>query len=387
MKTYRGSIEMVTPKGERRRIARFPKDTVCVGGSLSPDGKYLAYATQRQPIAEEESRKWPILVFIMRSDGTGKRQVATTAYRGESLTGVYRVSWSPDGTRVAIPVREKGKNRIALVSVRTREKTYLPVPIWADVTCPDWSPDGKSIAYSCEDRRWKPESGEGTDWTSFQRYFVGEESGAEEAREYRKLVRPASTWMTDLGSGKSRCLAKSPGADVVYLLPRWSPGGTRIAYAREQWIHEAGDMHYWWLGLRVVERDGGKDREIKDTSDREEAGQGPVTAAGGEMAWMPDGARIVFMGCPRGTEGRATGLAMVRVDGTEGWPLTPGMGDWPKISLQDDDGHRSEDSLLVESFALAPDGSYAVASGALWSGAPAGLWRVPVTADTAQKRK
>jgi WD40 repeat protein len=389
LKHFQGSIEVVTPKGSARRLARFARDIVCIGGSLSPDGKYLAFAVHEEKINGTQRREPPILVFIMQSDGKGKRLVAKTSYRGESPAWVYRVSWSPDSARVAIPVREGGRNRIALVSARTGEKTYLPVPDWAEVTCPDWSPDGRSIAYSCEDRRWKPKSGEGTDWASF-RWFVWRSSGETEAgaaaeeREYRKLVRPASIWVTDLASGKSRSVTKTPKADVVQLLPAWSPGGTQLAYLQTEWEHEAGDMHYWGHGLRSVRADGSQDHAVKDGSDKSYSG--PIGVAEGKMEWLPDGRRIVLVGFQQNAEGRAVGLAMVRADGTQGWPLTPGMGDWLTISLQDAPGYKHKDGLLVESFALSPDGNYAVASGSLWSGAPAGLWRVPIPGSAAAKR-
>lgn len=317
------SIELISPKGMARRVASFPRDTRCFGGSLSPDARYLAYALQADLAGKDQSRARPVSVLVMGSDGSGKRRLTTFPdYGGEAPRWVYAVSWSPDSTRLAIPIRSEGRNRIALVSAADGRVEYLPTPDWADATCPDWSPDGRSVAYSCEDRGWKPEKGEGTDWTSF-RWFVWLDSGqteageAAEAREQRKDIRPAAIWVTDLRSRKSRRVTKTPSTDTVDLLPRWSPGGTQIAYARWEWGHEFDDMHYWWLDLRVVEANGTKDRMIEDPTEKSEWGAVPASAAEGDMGWLPDGRRVAFRGCQEGGEGRATGLAMVRVDGTQ----------------------------------------------------------------------
>jgi len=384
------SIELISPKGVARRIASFPRDTECIGGSLSPDGRYLVCALQAYGMQERLNGAAPISIFLMRSDGMGKRKVATADYIGDAPGWVYRASWSPDSSRVAIAIRSEGRNRIALVSVPDGAMQYLATPEWADVTCPDWSPDGRSVAYSCEDRRWKPEKGEGTDWTSF-RWFVWfvdyDQDEAARDRGKRKRVRPASIWVTDLKSGESRRVTKTPETDVVDLLPRWSPGGTRIAYARWEWCHEFGPMHYWWLDLRVVEANGTSDQAITAPIHPPEWGWGAtqVSAAEGDVEWLPDGRRIVFRGCMQGAEGRATGLAMVRVDGTHAWSLTPGMTGWPRISLESRTGFKHTAGLLVESFAVCPDGTYVAASGALWAGEAPGVWKVPIPVSALDK--
>ncbi len=385
------SIEIISPTGTARRIACLPADVLCIGGSLSPDARYVAYAVQQQ--VNDSKSKPPISVFVMASDGTRNRKVAATSYRGEAPAWVYRVSWSPDSTRVAIPVQVNGRNRIALVSVASGKTEYLPVPEWADVTCPDWSPDGKTIAYSCEDRRWKPKRGEGTDWTSF-RWFGWLDSGdteageAAEAREEQKRLRPASIWATDLHPGEYRPVTKTTKADVVDLLPRWSPGGTQIAYARWEWGHGIDDMHYWWLDLRLAQAQGGGDRAITAPIYPPDWGWGrsQVSAAEGDMEWLPDGRRIIYRECQEGAEGRATGLMMIRVDGKQAEGLTPGITGWPRIASEDRDGSKHTEDLLVEDFGLSPDGHYVLATGHLSRPEPSGIWRVPIPPVAASDR-
>jgi dipeptidyl aminopeptidase/acylaminoacyl peptidase len=272
------------------------------------------------------------------------------------------------------------------MSVPDGKIEYLPTPEWADVTCPDWSPDGRSVAYSCEDRRWKPERGEGTDWTSFRWFLRPHDCEEDEvAAEMGKDIRPASIWVTDLESGESRRLTKTAETDVVDLLPRWSPGGTQIAYARWAWGHEVGDMHYWWLHLRVVQANGVADRAITAPIYPPEYGWGAtrISAAEGDFEWLPDGRRMVYREGQEGAEGRATGLMMVRVDGSQAWPLTPGICGWPKISLQSQTGYKYISGLLTGSFALCPDGEYAVASGGI--GESSGIWKVPIPAEVETK--
>jgi len=359
------SLWVVGSPSRASGYAPLPEGTECLTGSVSPDGAHLAYATQRSTERGNE----PVGVYLMSSKGDDNRRVATCSYAGQAGAWVYRLSWSPDGKRLAIPVTEGGRSRIVLLTLSTRQMRYLSAPEWADVTNPDWSPDGKAIAYSCEDTRWKAKLGVATSWTAFDWWPEAED------REVQKHLRPAAIWVTDLESGKSRAVTPTPPEDVVDLLPRWSPDGKKIAYCRWEWRHDLGvDMHYWWLDLRVAAADGTGDRAVKYRS--EHASElVPAAAAEAQFEWLRDSRALIVMASTVSGEGRGCGLAAVNVEDGTVSGLTPDMGGWRQLAIEHDSINISG-SMLVESFALSPDRSYAIAEAEV--GSRRALWQVPV---------
>ena len=77
----------------------------------------------------------------MNSDGSGLERVSRN---GEYNDGA---AWSPDGTKLAYSSRRKGRFRIVLTDVVTKEERVLTSGAGSDEN-PTFSPDGRKIAFA-----------------------------------------------------------------------------------------------------------------------------------------------------------------------------------------------------------------------------------------------
>lgn len=268
----------------------------------------------------------PPELWVMSSDGTDQRQIATI------VDEISAPSWSPDGSRLvfttqfevtvadasgdgtpqgigrgARPAWSPDGRAIAFIRMAPDEPASLAVmdPDGSDVRVlaqdagfgpVEWSPDGSRIAFSKCD--YDPEG------RCYSNLAVIRSDGADE----RVLAAPGSqsvSWspdgsslvyangydlyVLDVSSGTSTDLTPGPGGGGS---PDWGPDG-RIAYAG----FEEGTMPH----VSVVDPDGTDRFRIH---------------AGSRPRWSPDGSRIVFV--------TYEGIRVVVV-GTEGAPLlTPG---------------------------------------------------------------
>lgn len=169
-------------------------------------------------------------------------------------------------------------------------------------TEPDWSPDGK--------------------WIAFQRVAPGKPS-----RLFK--MRANGTHLTRLGDNP--CAAGSCVEDVA---PLWSPDGNQIVFTR---FDNDDGMVY------VMRSDGTHVRQV----------QGTARYGGGFAQWSPDGTRLVFSGV-KDTGGMA--VFTIRLKGTHARRLTPwklhaGGGDWSSngrwILLESHGGQDRQDNLYL----------------------------------------
>ncbi len=102
--------------------------------SVSPDGQWLAYSSSGGP--QED-------IYLIRSDGTGLRQLTNDAAKDRLPR------WSPDGKRVAFFSDREGQNEIWAVAPAgngTPEQLTF-VGGSGRAVFPTWSPDGNMLAY------------------------------------------------------------------------------------------------------------------------------------------------------------------------------------------------------------------------------------------------
>jgi Tol biopolymer transport system component len=103
--------------------------------SWSPDGKYLAFAAKRGP------RDDIVIVDVKRNKQVGKID--------SKLSGVTTPSWSPDGARLVFTGYEGGFSDLFVVDRDGRNLRRLTEDKYADLH-PVWSPDGRTIAFATD---------------------------------------------------------------------------------------------------------------------------------------------------------------------------------------------------------------------------------------------
>ena len=101
----------------------------------SPDGKYLAFAAKRGP------RDDIVIVDVARNKQVGRVQL--------KLSGVTTPSWSPDGKQLVFTGYDGGLSDLFIVDRDGKNLRRLTNDKYADLH-PVWSPDGKTIAFATD---------------------------------------------------------------------------------------------------------------------------------------------------------------------------------------------------------------------------------------------
>lgn len=294
-----GEIYATGPTGGT--AARITTSTTSSDPVYSPDGRRIAFVSTK-PGGDFQ-------IFVMNSDGTGRRQVTTTS------TAKQQPAWSPDGTRLAYVANSFDVDKQTDLEVWTvnedgsRRKQLTDNSSGLNDTQPSWSPDGSKIAFT----------------------------------------RSADVWvMNSDGSGTAENLTPSSPAGCSTncyqggdAYPAWSPDGTRIAY-----VHGYGPPTNPFAGggvdnIWVMNPNGtGKDN-LSDTA----------TVTSTMPAWSPDGTRIAYVGA---TDTNRDIWAM-DADGGNQAPLHTDPAhdinpDWQPITLSANDvkmKEKSANALLV----------------------------------------
>jgi Tol biopolymer transport system component len=266
------------------------------GYEWSPNDRWMAYINARDSL------------WLVRPDGTGLRRLL----RGSTLASMG-LSWSPDGTKIAIT------SPGPVAKVKTTDcvglKIYV-VPIhgshpWklrdTSASCdnPAWSPRGNEIAYG----RQGPIAGI---WVihpdgSGNRQVSPHGSGPSWSSDGAQLVFNVSPngWGPD--GYRYFAVVNSDGTHYHVVTNQayneygevWSPRGRRILYG-----HRNG-------GIYVI----GSDRQNNHRVTTDSAGQSLAP----KLAWSPDGRSIVYAG--------NGGIYEIGVDG-RGKVQLPGNGDY-----------------------------------------------------------
>ncbi|HZS09576.1 MAG TPA: S9 family peptidase [Blastocatellia bacterium] len=233
----------------------------------SPDSTRIAFLTDRSSSGAGGNQIWTIYVAGGEAEKLTAEENGVTSFR-----------WSPDGKSIAFVTRDAPKDKEArekrrkdrfdtivvdsdftyshlwTISVETREKKRVTEGPFT-VAGPQWSPDGKWIAYTS--------SRSGLQESSF--------IDLSEDRNTDICVVAAS-------GGAPRQLTTNPAADTG---PIWSPDGKWIAYTAntepKSWAAKTDVL--------VVSPEGGAPRNL--TKDFFES-------AGPGLNWSPDGRAVYF---------------------------------------------------------------------------------------------
>jgi Tol biopolymer transport system component len=336
----------------------------------SPDGTRLAFASSRRPdgmlqihvMQADGSSVTPIGdrygvkplwsvdgsriahvsdgdYWIMNLDGTGLTRITS-----EGGAGQLDVSWSPDGTRLAV-TSISGSSGIYIVSADGSTRTLLARSGWQ----PAWSPNGAQIAFVSIRDAWDEVYVIGIDGTGETRLTTGGGTGVAVAPT--QLYAATPTWSPDgrqIAFGSNR-----DGSDEVYVInvdgsgltqlttdggsmPLWSPNGRWIAFLRHGaiWVMRAdgsgqvsvmGDLGF--DGPPLWSPDG--DRLAFSATDANGDDIYVVNADGSRLvnvsntpgpdffgSWSPDGSRITFFSKGPKENQAAGGMFIASVDGS-----------------------------------------------------------------------
>jgi len=192
----------------------------CYGPVLSPDGRRIA--------CEYTEPHW---ITVGNADGSGVRRITPDC--------CYRPSWSPDGRKIAYLSFGRwsdegvtGPSGVFVMNADGRDKHRVSAHGFDDHQPPEWSPDGRMLAYLSDD----------------------------------------SIWVVDLERSTSRRLLHSPDRGTKDLA--WSPDGKSLAFT-----HGDGDFEIF-----VVNLDGSGLRNLTDNERVHDE----------SPSWSPDGTAIVF---------------------------------------------------------------------------------------------
>ena len=194
----------------------------------SPDGKRIAYATNR-----ERAGYTKYDIYVMNSDGSSQARITDNV--SPSIIGL---SWSPDGKRIAFGAEALAPVSVLVINADGSGQAHLTTgEAWDHSPC--WSPDGKRIVF-VSDRHGNDEiyvmkpDGSGvtrlTNNAASDRRPVWSPDGRLIAFSSNRDGNSQIYVMNADGSGVER-LTKGPGDKWS---PAWSPDGTSITFVSDR---------------------------------------------------------------------------------------------------------------------------------------------------------
>ncbi|MDE0088501.1 MAG: DPP IV N-terminal domain-containing protein [Candidatus Poribacteria bacterium] len=238
----------------------------------SPDGKQIAYV---KDLDITLSHIMQTDLFIMDIDGTNEIRLTDHP----AADGPH-IAWSPDGRKIAFVSLRTGHIDIHVVDVASRVVTQLTnnAVIGGLSSSPDWSPNGRHIAYS--------------------QVLRG---------------RGRTIFTMDAGGGNQKPLIES---DVRFARssPRWSPDGDAILYKESEFKLLKNRREKLAERIIIHQFHSGKRRIIKL----------PTKYIVGGLAWMHQGQEIVFDA--HNTVARAIDLFRYHISRRKMTNLTVGPG-------------------------------------------------------------
>lgn len=250
-------------------------------GNLSPDGKQAAYVVAH--VDAEEEKQYSAIWLVALETGESRQLTGGTAID-------YDPQWSPDGKKIAFISTRKEKPQIFVIPIDGGEARQLTTLKQGVGGGPVWSPDGKAIAFTA--------------------------TKAEETRDPAKPYRVARHVYRFNGLGNVDDVAQTlfviaasggeprqvTNDDYSSGSPQWSPDGKSLLYL----VSMMPDVHDTFLArLRVVDLVSGAVRDVLGD-----------WGTAGAAAWLPDGQHIAFEGVPFGLKiGSKADLWIISADG------------------------------------------------------------------------
>jgi Tol biopolymer transport system component len=116
-----------------------------ISPSLSPDGKHVAFFSERDLFSLDLFLADATTGRIRRKLSSTTRSADIDAFNFFESVG----SWSPDGSKFVHVAVKRGRNQLVVVDVkRPRRSRHIPIDGVPSLNNPAWSPDGKTIVFT-----------------------------------------------------------------------------------------------------------------------------------------------------------------------------------------------------------------------------------------------
>jgi len=244
--TYEPILAATTPPAETGRTlfkAEGFGGEMNVGPSISPDGKWIAFFSERSLLSID-------LFVADAATGRVVRKITSTATdpHYSSIQFIYSAgAWDPASKQIAIGAVANGHPALAIFDAQSgRQQREIPVPDLDEVFNPTWAPDGHAIA------------------------FTGMSRGLTDLFVY------------DLQSMTMQRLTNDAYAD---LTPAWSPDGRRIAFSTDRFSSDLRTLDIGAYQLALIDVRSGAIEQV------------PLLAGGKNInpQWSPDGGGLYFL--------------------------------------------------------------------------------------------
>ena len=268
---YEGSLDLGkgTVAAPPKKI---PQRVVGVSSSAewSPDGKFLAYVSERLEGSASQSSYF----LCLRSEQTGEEREIPLA------TGSFwKMHWAADGGAVFATMGDKASQGLFKIDVRTGKQTLLARSGWSDSLIKDFavSPDGKSVYYA---------------------HF-----------QWVKKLTPIIKYA--LETGQENEFYRNPGAGILDIGGMAvSPDGRQLSFSTADSLAEQSYI------IRIIPTAGGESRDLL---------QGKLETFA-RHAWTPDSKAILFVKrTASGTKNEKRELWQVDAAGGESKKIIVGM--------------------------------------------------------------
>jgi hypothetical protein len=238
-----------------------------IGPSFSPDGRHIAFLSERNRLSVE--------AYIANAEtGEITATLTKTAVDPHFQSLHFLASagaWRPDATQLAYAAVRKGRPVLAIVSADDGDVVReIPFPDLGEIYQPAWSPDGRLIA------------------------FAGHAGGVTDL------------FVVDLDSGTSRRLTKDPFAD---LQPVWSPDGTRLTFVTDRFTSNLDTLSFGDYRLASIDLSGGTPQPLALNLDGDQTN--PTWSDTGWLYFLStaNGTQDIYRLTPKGAVERVTRTA------------------------------------------------------------------------------
>ncbi len=281
---------------------------------FSPDGSRIAFTSLR---------KGNLDIFVVNSDGKDLRQLTADPLAAFDLinhNSDFAPDWSPDGQHIIFTSYRENSNIFGDYSFvyiymmnpdGSNVQKWWASDWWNHTTMdpqPDWSPDGKRIAFSANDDGY---------YYGQDVFYASVEPAVYSTRRLTSLTNSFAQYPAWSPNGRLIAFVDhrnygSLQQDIIYVIdligetkqiasgdhPTWSPDGQRIAFSRKGTVNS---------DIYVINADGSGEIQLTHN-------------AGDNITpdWSPDGSKIVFSSSRNGD----TLLYIMNTDGSNVLQIT-----------------------------------------------------------------